>query len=755
MPENEKELEQEVEKVLEEYEINPNTIRYHSSIKRFFRAFTPKIVGTSSLLATSGIALAAIIGGAVTGGLGLVPAAIAGSVAGAATVASGVATISLGVDAATVSRVRFKNLGVEDTRAIVEKMESEAYDYTQKLAELEQSGQKRIQLKDGNYYTARQLKRLIQGYEKEAYHGVKYLMKKAEENTDQIEKLRKTRNISEAQKKQQAKLWTELEMIGECVRSITSKRNDVNPYKNLIISALHKGCLIGRNDRENGEIRKHKIYGKINLTEELYHKMYEKELLEQNPPKQEVETPKPTREEKKAEKTRTLKKQIRELEAQNEALEAQNQRTQARYESAVKRAVGKRAEARYFREEKEKVEDALAGNIMASHKEDQMNKRFIQSVIEKLGSVEEENEVLEAQVEESARESLKYQTRYEKAVKRNVRFREDNRDLENARDSAIDELYETEDKLKRTQDKHERATKHVATQVQRTRDAEYQVKSAETKLGALEDEVRAQISARKQAEANVTREIGKRKAAETRIEALEGEARAQVNARQSAEQTAEREKGIRVATESKLNSANQTINEQNIRINEFVMAQQENIDTIVGLEVENDKLKQENGYWQSRAEDAEDTVRVVYGTTEALERSITKIQEELDSINSDKTKNLEKANVARQIKATARKIAEIWNHVKIAQSEDAKKFEESTDIVIQALDTAVDKYNTAKERGDVETVKQVRDELQEVYDTQRRVDKEHTWPPYIKDTKKVIPGTPVPNSPQDENYYLK
>ena len=117
--------------------------------------------------------------------------------------------------------------------------------------------------------------------------------------------------------------------------------------------------------------------------------------------------------------------------------------------------------------------------------------------------------------------------------------------------------------------------------------------------------------------------------------------------------------------------------------------------------------------------------------------------------------NLEKANLARQNKSTARKIAEVWNHVKIAQNEDANKYAETTSQVIKALDIAVDKFNKAVEQGDIDTVKRIRVELQEVYDVQRRVDDEHTWPPYIKDTKKIIPGTPIPQSPQDEHYYVK
>ena len=706
MPENEKELEQEVEKILEEYEINPNTIRYYSNVERFFRAFTPKIIGTGSLFATSGLALAAIIGGAVTGGLGFIPAIVAGSVAGVATATSAVATISLGVDAATVSRARYKNLGVKDTKELVEKMESEAYGYTQKLAELEQSGEKSIKLKDGNYYSARQLKKLIQGYEKEAYQGVKYLMKQAEKNTEKVENLRRSKNLTDNQKKEQAILWNELELIGECARNITSKRNDINPYKNVIVNALHKGCLIGRNDRENGEIRKHKIYKKINLTEELYHNMYEKNLLETNPPKQQLdeenvasEEIKLTRKEKKAEKVRDLKKQIRELEARNAELVEANARKEEQRRGAIQRGWDQRAKAKYYQGKMEEVEDNLAGVIMANYAE---------------------NKVKDTKAAEDSRLIAKLTKAYERNVKRSLTQKETIQDLEAQKDALIDEVDEKTSKLNKAKGKLKRAANLVTDWIGRGKKAEEEAKANKIK-----------------------------------VEALEGEVRSQVNARHSAEATANRERDRRISAETKVTTANKTIDEQNTQINQFVMAQQENISSIVDLQVENDSLKQQKDYWQTRAVNAEDTVGAIYTTSEALDRSVAALQAELNSIQDEKTSNLEKANATRQKNSTLRKIAEVWSHVKIAQNEDAKKYADSTGIVIQALDIAVDRYKIASSEGNLDEIKQIRNDLQNVYDIQRRVDKEHTWPPYLKDTRKIIKGTPVPDSPQDENYLIK
>lgn len=717
---------------LNEYEINPNTIKYHSRTKRFFRAFTPKIVGTSSALAVSGAALAAAIGGVFTGG---VLPIVVGVASGATAAVSAAATISLGVDAATVSRARYKNQGVEGAKVIVEKMESEAFELVQKLEQLTQSGEKTIQLKDGYHYNARQIKSLIASYEKTAYQGVKYLMAQAEKNTKEIEKLRKAGKLSPSQEKTKDKLWGELGLIGECVRNITSKRNDVNPYKNVIIKALHKGCLIGTNDSENKEIRDNKRLKQMNFTEELYHNMYEKVLLTANPPKsvatptpEPVVTPDPKPELKEAKRsfgqriirklismTKEGKRLIAE-EEEAERLRDENDILHASYVDMVDSLNFQKEVSSRYKTEADKLKAQV--ETLEDQVEVAQDVAFEESERANAAEIKVEAYDGEVRAQINARKQAEQSAEREKNKRVEVQGELNNTKTENKK--LTEENAVLTEELGKEKIKRKRATRHVEDKVVENRELN---KKLDTE-SALKNEAKT-IIARQDA----------------KIGSLQDELSA--------------EKDARIEAEKNSKVANETVTS--------LTASQENVKSKLS-QVESDlddekslreQAEQEKGYWQSRAVDAEDTVKAVYGTAEALEKSVAKIQEELDSIYSDKTKNLEKANMARQIKATARKIAEVWNHVKITQNEDAKKFEESTSVVIQALDKAVDRYITAKECGDMETVKQVRDELQAVYDTQRRVDSEHTWPPYIKDTKKVIPGTPIPNSPQDENYYLK
>lgn len=767
MPENE--LEQE----LEEYAINPNTIRYHSSAKRFFRAFTPKILGTSSIFATSGLAVVSTIAGVATGGLGFIPAVVAGSVAGATAVASGVATVSLGVDAATVSRARYKSEGVEGTRKIVEKMEGEAYEYTQKLAQLESSGQRRIQLKDGRYYSARQLKKLIAGYEKEAYQGVKYLKAKAEENTAQIEKLRNAGNLTESQRSEQTRLWNELESIGACVRNITSRRNEVNPYKNVIINALHKGCLIGRNDAENAEIRNHRIYGNKYLTEELYHNMYEVDLLRRNPQRQEnaqanTNTPNP--------EANTTAPQ-----PENNVRPTQNNQT--------KRSFGQRIIKKLISLTKE-------GRRLIAEEEENRKLQENLEYAEAVAYEEHENGINAAAAARA--EADKYKKRYEGAVQRGVNERRGRIEQSDLTEDLFNYGVDLENAKEAVEEERDYAQSVAYDEFERASTAESELARAQSKIDGLQNdqerlmrvlvetnglldqalkdgkssdrfanelfelgiqyekdiernkkELARELAAREKLAESSAQEISGLK---VKNEALEGEVLAQIRARKDAESTVGREKGKREKVESELNEANQTIND-------LVLGQQENINTIIQAEAENERLKTESSYWQTRAEDAENTVSAVYAASQetiaALDSSVARIQAELDDISAQRSGNLEKANIARQAKTTARKIAEVWNHVKIARDEDMEKYEATTEVVVDALKSSVTEYYIAMEDGDMDAIKRVRETLQEVYDTQRKIDAEHTWPPYVKNKKKIIPGTPVPDSLLDEIFYVK
>ena len=276
MPVNDKDL-QEVKKVIDEYEINPNTIRYYSSAKHFFRAFTPKIVGSSLLTVATG---AVAVAGALTGGLGVIPIALSG----AASFSGFVATTVLGADAARTSRARLEQYDLKAAIAVIMDDEEEALYQIGKLEELKKSGKKTIKLKDGSLYNKSALKSLIKENEKRAYQGVKYLMSIAKKNTEELNKLNNMHTLTKAQGAEKEDLMRELELIGHFIPKITSKRNDVNPYKNLIVNALHNGYRIGRNDYENEQIKMLPYIDKFHRSQELYFKMYEKDLLTKNPP---------------------------------------------------------------------------------------------------------------------------------------------------------------------------------------------------------------------------------------------------------------------------------------------------------------------------------------------------------------------------------------------------------------------------------------------------------------------------------------
>ena len=544
---------------LDEYEINPNTIKYHSRTKRFFRAFTPKIMGTSSAFVASGAALAAVVGGVLTGG---VLPIVVGAASGITAAVSAVATVSLGVDAATVSRARYKNQGVEGTKKIVEKMESEAYYFVQALERLQQSGDKTIKLKDGYYYNEHQIKSFIAGYEKEAYQGVKYLMAQAEKNTKEIEKLRKAGKLSPSQEKNRKKLWDELDLIGECVRNITSKRNDVNPYKNVIIKALHKGCLIGANDAENEEIRAHKSYNKMSFTEELYHNMYEKVLLTANPPKPEVKpavTPKP--EAKPAAKTNTKKAAKTNTKRAAKATKASTPKPEPKTAKSTKVSTPKpepktekgsfgqriirklismtKEGKRLIAEEEEAERLRDENDILHASYIDVVDSLNFQKGISSRYKTEADNlkaqvETLEQDVAGARVQANNYKKRYEGAVRRGfnkraeaIYFRERMEEAEDnlagnimanleERTKMEQEIEHTQDKLKKEQQAHKRATRHVEDKVVENRelnkklDTESALKNeAKTiimkqgaEIGALSDKLSAEKDARIEAEKN-------------------------------------------------------------------------------------------------------------------------------------------------------------------------------------------------------------------------------------------------------------
>ena len=154
----------------------------------------------------------------------------------------------------------------------------------------------------------------------------------------------------------------------------------------------------------------------------------EKNLLETNPPKQQLdeenvasEEIKLTRKDKKAEKVRDLKKQIRELEARNAELVEANARKEEQRRGAIQRGWDQRAKAKYYQGKMEEVEDNLAGVIMANYAE---------------------NKVKDTKAAEDSRLIAKLTKGYERNVKRSLTQKETIQDLEAQKDALIDEVDE-------------------------------------------------------------------------------------------------------------------------------------------------------------------------------------------------------------------------------------------------------------------------------------------------------------------------
>lgn len=232
----------------------------------------------------------------------------------------------------------------------------------------------------------------------------------------------------------------------------------------------------------------------------------------------------------------------------------------------------------------------------------------------------------------------------------------------------------------------------------------------------------------------------------------------------------------------KIEQQSQKIFEQNEQIDSFVTAQNQNINRIIELEADNDikdekieklekvrdEFKEQAIQTQQQNEEKLHNERVslveeflsttdelkkkivlvqneAKSTRESLEADKSKLQAELDTINdTDYKRNL---GLARHRLAV--KIEDVWNHIKIAEEEDLAKYGKSTSKVLEKLAGAT---MIIKTYNDIAVLKEAKDALDAIYKTEKTNAK---WPKYIKDKKQttIIPGTPIPPSPEDDLFY--
>ena len=352
---------EEEELVEPEYIVNPYTIQYDTRTQSFFKGFAPKIAGFGGLAAASAVvALTAGIGVAGVAGIALT------SVAGVGALTSGYFSLGYALDYRKCSKRTLKNTKgatprniIQDTSidiqskklvenvlgviTFVKSKEAEAAKYVTALKTLKSNSKlKRINI-DGDLYSKSELKKHIKGYTRLAYKGTKYLMQAAAEMSEVVEKYRVKGSLTPKEEGKKFARWYLLNQIGECVKQISSKREDYNPYKGLIIDSLHKGCLIGGSDYANNQIRDVVAINDRRETTKLYFEMYEREMLEEI---QNRKPKPPTREERLEAENARLRREKDSLQndyenAADVAYEASKMadRNQKKYEGAVKRGL--------------------------------------------------------------------------------------------------------------------------------------------------------------------------------------------------------------------------------------------------------------------------------------------------------------------------------------------------------------------------------------------------------------------------------
>ena len=187
------------------------------------------------------------------------------SAAASAVVGGGVVAAYNGINHyRNTAKSRFKKIGVGGTLenpgtiALIRQREKEALEMIEMLKEAPES-QKEFEY-NGKKFSKRAFKREISEVEDVVYHGLKFVLEEALNLSSKINKLIKKRNTSGLDSSEENALLQAENMrlrIVRCVRYMTENRDDYNPYKNLIVEYLHKGCLLGKDDEENRQIKTH------------------------------------------------------------------------------------------------------------------------------------------------------------------------------------------------------------------------------------------------------------------------------------------------------------------------------------------------------------------------------------------------------------------------------------------------------------------------------------------------------------------
>ena len=266
--------------------------------------------------------------------------------------------------------------------------------------------------------------------------------------------------------------------------------------------------------------------------------------------------------------------------------------------------------------------------------------------------------------------------------------------------------------------------------------------------------------------------------------------------------------------QDKIDSQNQQIGELEEHIQVLNDAQGENIETIIGLQVDKENLEKNLADSRRATKEALDKVANANEANAKHQAEIDKQRKEIAKREKERDKALKDAEVARaekdtlemkrkslendlaeaietarqqneqveyvqdiayqehdgrqiaegelykythvrdlerERKALRLKVKDVWNHMKITNAENHNAYAESLNRVREKLEGATMLKDTS---NNIEDIKKARKELTKVYEEESKK-KDAEWPKYQKDKtkKEIIQGTPIPPSPDDRFYY--
>ncbi len=684
-------LDREIERIEQdnkEYKITPYTIQYDSKAQSFFKGFTPKLATSGTLTA---LGAGACIASVLTGGIaGIAIGAVAGVVAGGY-------TIWTGVDAAHVSKARFKALGIggkkenAGTIEVVKHSEEMAHKFTKLLEEY--PDEKTFELEDGATYTRRDLQKRIKGYEREAYNGLNYILKQGLYVSDKIETLGKRKNLTPYEENLKKQYWDIMDRVSACVKSVASNRLYYNPYKGLIIDAMQKGCLLGDYHQIN-KIREAKAIGDKDNTIQLYFEMYERDLLESNSKKRPEQKPIDRREHEQ------LKRDKVKLEQDIESLKEEISKISQKSARRVQTAWNIRGQKKVLQKRTEELEDIIEELYQRL---DEYEKKLAETKA-KLGETQEKLEETDAKRKKALQEVFVVGQQHGRAVKTAWKHRgesrywrgraedaektvgalydgyteneeiskgiivgmiKDNAKRNNAHKKAManstaeaQRLFEENERLVRTNelaglfldeemDRNDQLSQDLADKTSKLTSAKKQSKkdkaTIEKMAGQLEDayagwyeteqEARNSYSSAKQLEEHNTELTAQNQRQKTKIGAQAKKIGAQ---------------GTQIKTQNKtIETQSKKIEELNADIDALVQGQTENIFTIAGLEGENERLVEERSAWQKIYEATAETAAELGWDLYKTRRELGEMTDERDAFELSTNELLGELNTTK------------------------------------------------------------------------------------------------------------